>query len=372
MAQRDYYEILGVSRGASDTDIKKAYRQLALKYHPDKNPGDAEAERRFKEVSEAYDVLSNPEKRRLYDQYGHEGMTARGYAGPSFRSVDDIFAQFSDIFGGSIFEDFFGGARRGRRGARGRAGSDLRVELELNFEEVATGVQKRIELKRQVACETCSGSGAKQGTHLETCPTCGGHGRVHQSSGIFSIQRPCPQCGGEGVYTPSPCSDCRGQGTVARGREVSVDVPAGIHDGTQLRLSGEGNSGARGGPEGDLYVLIRVRPHELFERHDDDILCEVPITFSEAALGCHIEVPTLRGKAKVSIPAGTQSSEFLRLKGQGFPNLEGYGVGSQLIKVVVETPTKLSAKARKWFEELQQIEKEERGKGKRSFFKRRK
>ncbi len=372
MSQRDYYEILGVAKGASDSDIKKAYRKLALKHHPDKNPGDPEAEKQFKAVSEAYEVLSDPERRKLYDQYGHDGLKARGYAGPSFHSVDDIFEQFSDIFEGSIFESFFGGGRRGRtrRGRAGRPGADLRVDLELTYEEVASGAKKRIELKRQAACENCSGSGAKPGTTVEACPTCGGHGRVQQTQGFFSIQRTCPRCGGEGIYCPSPCSACRGEGTVAAKREVIIDVPAGIHDSVQLRLAGEGNSGVRGGPAGDLYCYIHIKPHEFFERHNDDIICEVPISFAEAALGCHIEVPTLRGKAKVTVPPGTQSGEFLRLKGQGFPNIDGYGVGNQLIKIVVETPQKLTPRMRELFEQLHELDEEEHSSRRKKFFQR--
>jgi molecular chaperone DnaJ len=371
MAQKDYYEILGVAKGASEEEIKKAYRKLALKNHPDKNPGDADAERRFKEISEAYEVLSDAQKRKLYDQYGHEGMKARGYSGPSFSSVEDIFSQFSDIFEGSFFESFFGGGGRKRtRGQRrGRPGADLRIELELSFEETATGVTKKIELKKQGACGACSGSGAKAGTKIETCPTCGGYGRIQQSQGFFSIQRPCPQCSGEGVYTPQPCVQCHGAGTVPVKREVSIDIPAGVHDGNQLRLTGEGNDGARGGPSGDLYILLRLKPHEFFERHNDDILCEVPIAMSEAALGCQIEVPTLRGKtAMVTIPPGTQSGEFLRLKGQGFPNFDGYGVGNQLIKVVVETPRKLTPRMRELLEELQLIEERQNNSQRKRFF----
>ncbi len=371
MAPRDYYEILGLSRGASESDIKKSYRKLAMKYHPDKNPGDTSAEKAFKEVSEAYEVLSDTEKRNLYDQYGHEGMKAHGYSGPNFHSVDDIFSQFSDIFGGSIFEDFFGGGRRGggrRSGSRGQPGADLKIELVLTLEDVVSGVKKRVDINRQVKCETCGGSGAKKGTKAETCPTCNGVGRIQQSSGIFSIQRPCPQCLGEGVIIANPCGDCRGQGTVSKKREVSIEVPAGIHEGTRLRMTGEGNAGQRGGPAGDLYCVIRIKQHEFFERHNDDVICEVPITFSEAALGCQIEVPTLRGKAKVTIPGGTQSGELLRLKGQGLPNLEGYGIGSQLIKVIVETPEKLSSKQKRLFEELRELEKAGSRKERKSFF----
>jgi molecular chaperone DnaJ len=373
MAQSDYYDTLGLQKGASDSEVKRAYRKLALQYHPDKNPDDPEAEKRFKEISEAYEVLSDADKRKLYDQYGHDGLKARGYSGPSFHSVDDIFSQFSDIFEGSIFESFFGGGggggRRARSRGRGRPGADLRIELELDFADVANGVKKKIELKRQSRCGECSGSGAKAGTQLEACPTCGGQGRVQQTQGFFSIQRPCPQCGGEGMFCATPCTSCRGQGTTANKRTVSIDVPAGIHDGTQLRLTGEGNEGTRGGPDGDLYCYVRVRPHDVFERNEDDVVCEALITFSEAALGCQIEVPTIRGSATVSIPAGTQGGEFLRLKGQGFPNLDGYGIGNQLIRVVIETPKKLNPETRALFEQLHELEEshESSSRRKRSF-----
>ncbi len=365
MAQRDYYEILGVKRNASQEEVKKAYRKLALKYHPDKNQSDASAETKFKEVAEAYEVLSDPSKRQLYDQFGHEGMRARGYAGPSFSSVEDIFAQFSDIFEGSLFESFFGGGVRRssrRRGPRqGRPGADLRIQIEMSLEEVATGGTKKIEIKRQVKCEECSGNGVRPGTNLETCPTCGGYGQVEQSQGFISLRRTCPHCQGEGVYSPNPCRRCRGEGTVTQKREINIKIPAGVHEGNQIRLTGEGNDGTRGGAPGDLYCLIRIRPHEFFERYNDDVVCEVPITFSEAALGARVDVPTLRGTAKVSVPPGTQSGEILRLRGQGFPNLDGYGTGDQLIKVAVETPQKLTPRMRELLEELQGLENENEG-----------
>ncbi len=363
MAQRDYYQVLGVEKKASPEEIKKAYRKLALKHHPDKNPGDATCEAKFKEVAEAFDVLSDPEKRRLYDQYGHEGMRARGYSGPNFTTVEDIFAHFSDIFEGSLFENFFGGGgprRRGRgRGARqGRPGSDIHVEVNLSFEEVAAGVSRSVETLRQEKCDECKGSGAKAGTSLSTCPTCGGYGQVEQSQGFLTLRRTCPQCRGEGLWSPSPCPNCRGQGTVAVKKGISVKIPPGVHDGNQIRLSGEGNDGSRGGPPGDLYCHISVTPHDLFERYNDDVVCEVPISVSEAVLGTRLDVPTLRGKAKVTIPPGTQSGEVLRLSGQGFPNLDDYGTGDQLIKVSVEIPRKLNQRMTELFEELIELEKE--------------
>ncbi len=358
MAQRDYYEVLGLQKDASPEDIKKAYRKLALKFHPDKNQGDATAEGKFKEVSEAFEVLTDPEKRKLYDQFGHEGMRARGYAGPSFTNVEDIFSQFSDIFEGSLFESFFGGGRRARaRGGRGgRPGADLRIDIEVTLEQVSTGGIHTVEIKRQNRCDACDGSGARKGTKPEVCPTCGGHGQVQESQGFFSLRRPCPQCRGEGVFCPSPCSQCRGMATVPKKRELSVKVPPGVHSGIQIRLAGEGDDGVRGGPSGDLYCRIIVRQHDFFERYDDDIACEVPIGVAEAALGTRIDVPTLRGPVKVTIPQGTQSGDVLRLRGQGLPNLDGQGHGDQLLKINVEIPRKLSPRMRELFEEMRSLE----------------
>ena len=251
MSQRDYYEVLGVAKNASGEEIKKAYRKLALKHHPDKNPGDPTCEAKFKEVSEAFEVLSDPEKRRMYDQFGHEGMRARGYAGPSFSSVEDIFAQFGDIFEGSLFESLFGGGGRrgrGRSGTGGRDGADLRVSIDLSFEEVAAGGTKTIDLKRQARCEECKGSGAKPGSRIETCPTCAGYGQVEQSQGFIRLRRACPHCGGEGVYTPSPCSRCRGEGTTVQKKEIPIKFPAGVHDGNQIRFVGQATTASAGAP----------------------------------------------------------------------------------------------------------------------------
>jgi molecular chaperone DnaJ len=351
MAQRDYYEVLGVSRSADTAEIKKAYRQLALKLHPDKNPGDAKAEQAFKEVSEAYEVLSDPEKRQLYDRYGHEGLKARGY-GPSFRDVEDIFSHFSDIFEGSLFEGLFGGRRRGRHGG----GADQLTEIELTLEEVATGVTRKVEVRRRAVCKTCRGSGAKAGSSPQVCPTCAGYGQVEASSGFFSIRRTCPQCGGEGATIADPCRDCRGEGRVAERREITVDVPAGVHTGNQLRLAGEGDEGVRGGPPGDLYCRIHVEEHRFFQRDGDDLLCEVPITFSDAALGAKIEVPSLQGKTVVTVPPGVQSGAILELRGRGLPSLESSRRGDQLVRVIVETPRRLSAQARKLFEQLRELD----------------
>ena len=358
MPQTDHYEALGVSRDASAEEIKKAYRQLALKWHPDKNPGDASAEQKFKEIAEAYEVLSDPERRQLYDRYGHEGLRARGYGQPSFTSDEDIFRHFADVFEGSLFEGFFGGGMGGggRRRGSGMTGADLRVQIELPLEEVATGAKRTVELRRQVTCEDCQGRGAEPGQKPITCTTCDGYGQVESVQGFFSIRRTCPHCQGEGKVVKNPCRSCRGEGRRPGTREVTVEVPAGIHSGTQLRLRGEGDAGARGGPPGDLYCYVVVKEHALFARDGNDILCEVPISFSDAALGAKIDVPALKGKVKVTIPPGTQSGEILRLRGQGLPNLETRAMGSLLVRVVLETPSKLTPQMRQLFEELKKAE----------------
>ncbi len=358
---KDYYEILGVPRNASLEEIKKAYRTLALKYHPDKNPGDKEAEQRFKELAEAYEVLSDPEKRRRYDQFGHDGVRAGG--GPRFHTVEDIFAAFGDIFGGGIFDDFFGpfgGRRTTRRRTTGRAGADLRIELALTFEEAARGTVKEVSLRREAACRRCDGTGVAPGGRLQRCRTCGGAGQVLAAQGFFSVRTTCPHCRGEGVNVSEPCRTCGGRGTVLETTDLTVEIPPGVRDGTRLVKQGFGNAGVRGGPDGDLQVVIRLQPHPVFERYEDDVICEVPITFSQAALGATVVVPTLYGTAEVKIPAGIASGEVLRLRGQGFPHLEGRGRGDQLLRVVVETPKRLTPKQRKLFEELAKLEKEDR------------
>lgn len=354
MAQKDYYEVLGVSRDASEAEIKKAYRASALKHHPDKNPGDPEAERQFKEVSEAFEVLGDGEKRKLYDTYGHDGLKARGY-GPQFSSVEDIFSHFGDIFGGSIFQDLFGGRRRGT-GRTGRPGGDLRLEVELTLEEVASGAKRDVDVARMTRCSRCDGSCAEPGSKPEVCPTCRGSGQVQASSGFFTISRPCPGCRGEGLTISKPCTSCSGQGVRRSEARLQIEIPAGIHDGNTLRIVGEGHDGTGGQPPGDLYCTVRVRPHRLFRRDGDHLVCDVPVTFSDAALGARIEVPSLKGKAHVTVPPGTQSGEVLRLKSNGLPRLDGYGRGHQLIRVVVETPRKLSSEQKKIFESLRTLE----------------
>ncbi len=354
--EQDYYEVLGVSRDADAEEIKKAYRQLALKWHPDKNPGDPSAEKKFKEIAEAYEVLSDPERRRLYDEYGREGLRARGYQEPSFTSVDDIFRHFSDIFGGSFFEDLFGDfGVRTRRSTGRQAGSDLKASVELTLEEIATGARKLIEIKRQEVCSECRGRGSRGSSGYATCPACGGYGEVETVRGFFSIRRTCPRCRGEGEILRDVCPACKGEGRRPERVQLSVDVPPGAAGGTTLVLRGAGDAGVRGGPRGDLYCVVTEAPHPLFERDGADIVCRVPISFSDAALGTKLDVPTLRGTAKVTVPPGIQSGEVLRLRGQGLPKSDG-SVGSLRVQIVVETPRKLSSEARRLFEELRSLE----------------
>ncbi len=357
---RDYYEVLGIPRDAPESDIKKAYRKLALKYHPDKNPGDKKAEQKFKELAEAYEVLSNAEKRQRYDQFGHEGLG--GASGAHFHSVEDIFSAFGDIFGGggSIFDEFFGfGSSRGRgrrsRGASGRAGADLRIELAVSFEEAAKGAKKDISVKREVKCSSCNGTGSQDGK-VSTCKKCGGSGQVLASQGFFSVRTACPECRGEGISITSPCTRCHGRATLIKNTEVTIDIPRGVQEGMRLVNRGLGNEGVRGGSNGDLYIFIRMKPHVVFERYEDDVICEMPITFSQAALGDKVVVPTLNGKVEMTVPAGVGTGEILRLKNQGFPHLNRPGSGDQLLKIVVETPKRLNAEQRALFEQLREVE----------------
>ncbi len=347
--KRDYYDILGVSREVTAEELKKAYRRLALQYHPDKNPGNHEAEERFKEVSEAYQVLSDAEKRRVYDQFGHVGAEA-GFGG-GFRPGDFGAGSFNDLFN-DLFGDLFGQAAGGARRSRGRRGDDLRYNLELSFEQAAFGAEVTIQVPRQTECAACGGSGARAGTRPVTCPTCRGVGQVRYTQGFFSINKTCPQCRGEGRIVEQPCPECRGGGLTRDTATLAVKIPAGVETGSRLKLTGEGERGLRGGPAGDLYVVISVKPHPIFERQADDVLCEVPISFVQAALGTEIEVPTLDGKMSLKVPAGTQSGKVFRLKGKGIPHLSAYGRGDQHVVVKVETPTGLSAKQRKLLEEF--------------------
>ncbi|MFL5812607.1 MAG: molecular chaperone DnaJ [Bdellovibrionia bacterium] len=350
--KRDYYEVLGVARGAQTEEIKKAYRKLAVQFHPDKNPGDKVAEEKFKEVSEAYEVLSDAQKRQMYDQFGHAanaGGAGGGFGG--FGGFEQGFggANINDIFG-DIFGDLFGAAggaagARGRGGRRrgGRPGADLRTNIDITFEEAAFGTEKVITVPRHVACETCEGSGAKPGTQPESCRQCGGRGEVQYQQGFFAISRPCPACNGAGQTIPNPCSDCRGSGQIQKRSQIAVKIPAGVDTGQRLKLTGEGEAGERGAMPGDLYVVINILPHEFFTRDEFDVICEVPITFTQAALGAEIEVPTIEGKVKLKVPAGTQSHKSFRLKNKGLSKLGSYGRGDQLVRVIVEVPTKLNS-----------------------------
>ncbi|GIK53369.1 MAG: chaperone protein DnaJ [Planctomycetota bacterium] len=359
MAKRDYYEILGVEKNASPDEIKKAYHKLALKYHPDRNQGDKEAESKFKEAAEAYGVLSDESKRRNYDQFGHAGVDG-GFpgGGAGFTNVEDIFSAFGDIFGGSVFGDFFGGGSRGstRGRRRARKGASLRCSVELDFSDPIEPIEKTIELRRGELCETCHGSGAKQGTKPTTCGTCGGAGAVMSSAGFFQMRSTCPQCGGTGETITDPCGTCRGAGRVVKAREIKIKIPAGIEDGITLRVAGEGESGDPGAEAGDLLCDVRIRPHPVFKRAEADVFLVVPISFAQAALGASIEVPTLRGKAELKVPRGTQSQTVLRLKGEGFPKLGGYGKGDQLVEVVVEVPRKLTKEQEKLLRQFAETE----------------
>jgi len=344
MADRDFYEILGVPRSATEDEIKKAYRKAALKYHPDRNPGDKEAERRFKEAAEAYEVLGDAEKRKRYDQFGREGL--HGIPGHGFATPEDIFSAFGDIFSDSIFEDFFGVGRR-RGGRRTERGASLRTELTLDFQEAVFGTEKTLDLMREEICPRCAGSGAKEGTLPSPCPACGGRGEVVQAHGFFSVRSACSRCAGSGRVVTAQCPDCRGSGRIRKRAEIKVRIPAGIDDGTRLRLAGEGEPGPDGRHRGDLYVDLAVRPHPFFTRQDVNVLCEVPLPFSLAALGGEIEVPTLEGKTSVKVPRGTQHGDILRLRGQGIPRLDGRGRGDQLVRIAIQVPTSMTREQEK-------------------------
>lgn len=357
MSKRDYYEVLGVSKSASKDEIKKAYRKLALKYHPDRNPDNKEAEVKFKEASEAADVLLNEEKKRRYDQFGHAGVDGQqGFGAGGFGGGD--FSDLGDIFG-DIFGDFFGGgAGQRRRGGRrqGRPGNDLQMGIRVSFEEAAFGCEKSVEITRQDICQTCDGTGGKNGAKPVTCDMCQGAGEVRRQQGFFTIATPCPKCHGSGQMISDPCEKCHGQGRTKRKVELEVKIPSGIDHGQRLKLSGEGDAGSQGGPAGDLYVMVDIEAHEFFERDGNDVHCQVPISFSQAALGAEIEVPTLHGKVAVSVPEGTQSGRKMRLKGKGIQRLGGYGMGDQILHIHVETPTKLGREQREVFERLAELE----------------
>lgn len=351
-AKRDYYEVLGVSQNAGPEEIKKAYRKLALKYHPDRNPGDKRGEERFKEASEAYQVLSDPERRAQYDRFGHAAFEQ----GAGFGGFDFSAAGFEDIFS-DIFGDFFGTGRRGR--SRSRRGDDLRYDLEISFEEAIRGTERRIEVPRLVTCSECSGLGTRDGKPRSTCGTCRGTGQLRYQQGLFSIAKTCGQCQGTGSVIRDPCRACGGSGSVQRRHTINLRIPPGVETGSRLKLRGEGEVGHNGGPAGDLYVVLTVREHPLFVRHGPDILCEVPISFTQAALGAEIDVPTLQGKVKMKIPPGCQSGSLFRVKGKGVPSTRGIGQGDQIVRVLIETPKKLSTRQREILEEFARLSGEE-------------
>jgi molecular chaperone DnaJ len=355
--EKDYYEVLGISRSASDNEIKKAYRKLAMKYHPDRNPDDKEAEESFKESTEAYEVLSDDQKRQIYDAYGHEGLKSRGYQGPDF---EDIFSSFGDIFG-----DIFGfGRADGRRSRQGpMRGSDLRYDLSVSFMDAVHGISKDIEIERPDTCWTCEGTGLRPGHKPEICQTCQGRGQVVRAQGFFRMSTTCPHCRGEGEIIKDSCNDCDGVGLVKNKKKVSLKIPAGIDTGAKMRLRGNGEGGRKGGPAGDLYVIIHVEPHEFFQREGDLIYCRYPLAMDQATLGCKPEVPTIHGEKKLTIPKGTQSGQTFTLKNEGVPHLRGSGRGDMIVEVQVITPTKLSKKQKELLKEFGELERKKEKKG---------
>jgi molecular chaperone DnaJ len=354
MAKRDYYETLGVGKNASEEEMKRAYRRMAVKYHPDKNPGDKEAEAKFKECAEAYEVLSDPEKRKRYDQFGHEGLRGAGMHDFSRMNVEDIFSMFG-------FDDFFGdmfgarGRRKTRRAGPSR-GYDLETGVELTLNEVAEGTKKTIEFTRQDRCSECGGSGAAKGSSPSTCPTCGGTGQVARGGGFFQMVSTCPHCGGTGQVITNPCRKCKGTGRVPRKRRVNIKVPAGVREGQGIRVAGEGEPGRGGGPNGDLYCYVRIKPHEFLQRDGNNIVAVVPISLTQAALGATIDVPSLNGTKQLKIPPGTQYGSVFRIKGQGLPDIRTRRTGDQLVQVTVETPTRLNAKQEELLREFAKTE----------------
>ncbi len=347
--KRDYYEILNVTRNATEDELKASYRKLALKYHPDRNPGDKQAEEKFKEAAEAYEVLRDSEKRGIYDRFGHQGLEGTGFSG--FGGFDDIFSSFSDIF-----EDFFGFGTRRRSRSRAQRGADLRYDLSLTFMQAAFGTEAEIEIEKMELCPECNGSGSEPGTQPETCSYCGGMGQVSRSQGFFTVRTTCPTCRGNGQTIPHPCAKCRGTGHVMVNKTVSVKIPAGVDNGSRLRLNSEGEAGTYGGPPGDLYVFIHVEPHEFFTRKDNDVICRVPISFIQATLGDKITVPTLNGNKKLEIPKGTQPGDIFYFHGEGIPSLRNGKRGDQIIQVDLRTPTNISKKQEALLREFADLE----------------
>jgi len=358
---RDYYEVLGVDRGAADEEIKKAYRQMAFKYHPDRNPDDPEAESKFKEAAEAYEVLRNAETRARYDRFGHEGLGGNGFGG--FGSTDDVFSAFSDIFG-----EFFGFGGRATRGPRPQAGNDLRYDLTVAFRDAAMGTEVTLKIPRNVTCATCGGSGAEPGTTPQTCKHCGGSGQIIQNQGFFRIAVSCPVCRGEGKVVETPCKECHGRGSIREVRELKVRIPAGVDDGSRLRLRGEGEAGIHGGPPGDLYVMLRVEPDKVFERQGQNLVLRTDISFVQAALGHKIEVPTLTGQEFMDIPKGTQSGEVFSMRGLGLPIPGSSRHGDLLVEVTVVTPKNLSKKQEELLREFEKLDEQKPMKKVKDFF----
>jgi molecular chaperone DnaJ len=364
-ATRDYYAILGVDRTASDDELKKAYRKLALKHHPDRNNGNGEAAEAFKAAAEAYEVLSDTEKRRIYDQFGHDGLRGRGFhtGGADPRDI------FESLFGagggnlGDLLNGLFGGGARGGP----RQGSHLRIGLRIGLKEAFAGTERTVSLHRNETCEECKGSGARKGTSPETCATCKGRGQVQRSQGFFMMQSPCPACRGQGKIIKDPCKGCRGAGVVPQERDIKVRIPRGIQSGQQLRVEGEGEPGSPGAPRGDLFVEIEVEAHPLFQRDGDDLLCEMPISFAQAALGAQIDVPTLSGAADLKVPAATQSGRLFRLRGLGMPSVYGHGQGDMIVRVQVETPRKLTARQKELLAEFARLDDESASPQRKSF-----
>jgi len=378
MAKRDFYDILGVSKGSSADEIKKAYRKLAIKFHPDKNPGDKEAEDKFKEAAEAYEVLSNPEKKQRYDQFGHAGASQGGYGGGGHMNMDDIFSQFGDIFGGggSPFDSFFGGG--GQQGGRSRVsrGSNLRIKVKLNLEEIAKGAEKKIKVNKLVVCRTCDGTGAKDRSSVQTCRTCGGAGSVRRVTntilGQMQTSSTCPTCNGSGSQITAKCDSCHGEGVVRGEETITINIPAGVSEGMQLSMSGKGNAAPNGGIPGDLIILIEEIPHETLQREGNNVVYDLHISFIDAALGASVEVPTIDGKAKIKIEPGTQGGKILRLKGKGVPEVNSYHRGDQLVYVNIWTPKAISKDEREMLEKLQASPnfKPQPGRHEKSFFER--
>lgn len=380
MAKRDYYEVLGVNKDADEGVIKKAYRKLALKYHPDRNPDDKEAEEKFKEAAEAYEILSDSQKRARYDRYGHAGVSGNsgggGFSGGGM-TMEDIFQQFGDIFGdgGSPFDSFFGGgAGRGRARSAGQRGSNLRIKVALTLEEIASGVTKKIKVKKEVTCTSCNGSGAKDSSSVKTCTTCRGAGYVRQVKNTFLGQMQttvtCPTCNGSGQQVTAKCTTCSGDGRMQGEETMEIEIPAGVEEGMQLSLRGKGNAGAKGGPAGDLLINIEEKPHDHLQRDGMNLVHELYLNFADAALGTSVEVPTIDGRVKIKVPAGTQSGKIFRLKGKGLPSVQSYGKGDQLIHVNVWTPKKLSDEDREVLEKIRQMPNfnPQPGKSEKGFF----